>query len=107
MKNEFSPPTLANLANLAKNTLALLSLEKAEPARVTTPLEVEDKSQMESVAKITEPPFPPWCSKSCTCLDELDLPDGKIIGCVQKLPAWKQAWQRLDRIKDWPLKSNI
>lgn len=100
MNNTFSIPTLANLANLAKNTLSQLSLEKAVPVIMTTPLDIENKSQPERVAAVSEPPLPTWCSMSCSCLDELDLPNGKIIGCVQKHFNWEQEWQRLDRVKN-------
>lgn len=46
--------------------------------------------------------WPVWCSRSCTYLEELDLPDGKVMGCVQENPDWKQQWTRLDCMKNCP-----
>ena len=50
-------------------------------------------------------PLPVWCSKFCSCLEKLDLPDGKVMGCVQESPAWEQEWKRLSSMRNCPLRS--
>ena len=62
----------------------------------------EAKNHVESVAEVAsvavaEPfkPLPAWCSKSCPYLEELDLPDGKVMGCDQAHHYLKQVWMRL------------
>ncbi|MBC8316686.1 MAG: hypothetical protein H8E41_02200 [Desulfobulbaceae bacterium] len=47
--------------------------------------------------------FPIWCSKSCSCLEELDLPDGTVLGCLQEYPVGEQEWKRLRSMKSCPI----
>ena len=47
--------------------------------------------------------FPAWCSQSCSCLEELGLPDGRVLGCMQEYPAGEQEWKRLCSIKSCPM----
>ena len=94
------------------NVLTSLIREKVVPEVATATLATdatEDNNQMVSVAKVATvavaeqlKPLPVWCSKSCSCLEKLDLPDGKVLGCVQEHPAWEQEWKRLNSIKKCP-----
>lgn len=48
--------------------------------------------------------LPPWCSRSCSCYEELRLSDGLVAGCVQESesPEWREEWRRLDKMKGCP-----
>ena len=74
----------------------------ATPARVAT----ETKKGIETVAELAtvaiaaatrQLPF--WCSKSCACLEVINLPEGKVMGCIQDHPDYKYVWRRLDIIE--------
>ena len=84
------------LASLVRGEVVL------EVATATPATDATDKNHVESVAEVAtvavaEPskPLPVWCSKSCPCLEELELPDGKVMGCVQEHHYLKQVWTRL------------
>jgi hypothetical protein len=95
------------------NVLASLIREKVIPEVATATLATdatEYNNQMVSVAEVAtvavaEPsrPLPIWCSKSCSCLEELDLPDGRVLGCMQEYPAGEQEWKRLSSMKSCPI----
>lgn len=96
MKNEFQATGLASLANLARETL--VQAQKEQPAATS-----QAKGQnVETTGTVV--PLPIWCSRSCYCLDVLDLPDGKVGGCVQKIPGWKERWRRLSQMTGCPLR---
>lgn len=95
------------------NVLASLIREKiiSEVATATLATDAtEDNNQIVSVAEVAtvavagpSRPIPIWCSKSCSCLEELNLPDGKVLGCMQEYPDGDQEWQRLCSMRSCPI----
>ena len=81
-----------------------------EPATATRAIfATKTKESIETVAElatvaVAEPTrqLPLWCSKSCACLEEINLPEGKVMGCIQDHPDWKYVWTRLDVMKSCP-----
>ena len=79
----------------------------ATPATIATE-SLRDLSKVAKVATVAvaEPPepLPLWCSKSCSHLEEVRLPDGMIMGCIHDRPGWRMVWTRLDVMGGCPLR---
>lgn len=90
-----SPDAKAGLqiAGIAKIALARTGKPKTPTIR-----KVHPEDGLDALTK----PLPPWCSTTCACLDEIDLPDGKIFGCWLETTDWKEEWKRLDSLEKCP-----
>lgn len=95
------------LTNLIRGQL-VHEVAIATPATVATE-EREGQKKVAEVATVAvavpEKQLHIWCSRSCPCLEELLLPDGKVVGCVQEHPDWEQVWRRLTSMKNCPLQN--
>lgn len=86
------PPQEAATANIATAATGATKINKGVATVATVAVAVSTTA------------VPVWCSKTCERLEDLDLPDGKVMGCVQEHPDWLQQWRRLDSMKNCPLR---
>ena len=85
-----------------------LEVATATPATAATEGSIQGVSVAEVATVAVAEPFralPVWCSRSCSCLEELELSDGRVLGCVQEHPEWKQEWKRLSSMKGCPVRN--